>query len=1483
MRGWHPGVFLKSNERYVFVAVSLCVLASCSGRDRAGEKPLAPKSQTWAELRAVRGGVLVTPPGDAERAPYPRERLVDAEVVHVAKDGLAWLRRDGGATLLVRGPATLTLRRDALEVAEGRVFIDSPSEETTHVTTPQGAMHLVRVRASLDVSRDAARGTEAYVLGGEVRLDGHEAATSGERLSLVGTAGNVTSSKHAALAWDDWTGGLATTDRSAEPAPFGVGTVGARKPGDLGAPRSPLAISRLDVRVTVDEDLATTEVDETFFNPSSDVVEGIYQFRTPDAAVLGRFGVDREGVVVWGRVKEKAAAAAQYASNVYEGSTEDPALLEWDAPGVYRAKLYPIGPGESRRVVVRYTEWLARTGSKGERRLYVYPMAAEGAEESLPRIEELTATFALEKSHARDVRTGMGGSRSGFDVVVRAHDLVPRADLAVELFDEGITQPRIYRAPHVVDTEVLPPSQRATAQNQSKGEVDYVVAAVRGTEVPRPAGGLDLVVVVDTSAATERASLAVAQSAVTALLAHLGEGDRAVVLAGDVSLRPVVAGWSGLRAVDETARRDAALGLARVERGGATDLGAMLADAAKVIDPARQGAVVYIGDGRPTVGELSFTDLRDRLAKLPRPVRTFGLGIGVDADLAVLKGVSRGGFAERIGDGATAARAALRLLEAAGRPAWLGATVDLGPTVERIFPRQLGALVDGESQVVVGRLVGATPSTVTITTATGGRAVPVSIAVIDDHGDLRARWAEARLAQMLDEGAGRAALVDLGSRYGIITPHTSFYVPTTNEMSGEERADVERRRAEGRAVRSGDGKRAQPAEAAAAAGCGAPATVGCAKSESAARSSDESEAVALSDKAGGTGARAKGAEGSMGAPSPASPPMPVVQAAPAMDLAPRAATAGRAGNGIGHGAGASVDSLKTAPGAPAATANAADAPSFGMVGAGIGLSGIGEGGGGAGAGAGGDRDGAGAGLASNGGSSGGAKESVAKPARRPSPSAPHAADARKQKKMDLAGTVSAANVQLVVPPPVRVEVEVNALPHTPLRCSGAAALPIDERVALWRERLASTRGDAAGTVRIYRTALARCEAPSFRERSRLLTRMLDAMPTVTGRVVLWRALRTDVDAADVLYRGILGRVRTPAELRELHTALGLRNAEPSLVKKLLDAARSPEERAEKLRALTLEFPDDFELALHLLDALEDAHDANGARDLGRVLRARPDADAHVRTSVGELYLRLAHASTNPDDAARDEAEAKRTFGEIVEFSPDDPVARRRLGDLLRAHAWFADAARQYETLAHLTPDDTSVALLRAAAAEGLGKLEEAVRWTEATASSGSPDSQGGLTRTARAFAATYLAWGRISAREAAKPDELATLMARAARVAASDRNGRKGARVVLTWAHPEMHPTLWSNALGAMMPADGGDGTLGIAQVILPARPDAAIEARIEPDELERTARLGADATLTVLFDEGQEGERLVRIPIRFARGGPTVQRFRVANGEVAP
>jgi Ca-activated chloride channel family protein len=1491
-----PSSSARARAAFAVLALSSVVAPSlsCNG---APERPVLPRSQTWAELRTVRRGVTVAPPNEAARAPYPRERLVDGEAITVAPEGLAWLRRDGGATLLVHGPAQITLRSDGIDVTEGRFFVDTPAGLTAEITTPNGPLHLAHVRASLDVS--ATKGTtEAYVLAGEVRTDGTARAAAGERLVMTGKGAQIAGTTTPAVTWDDWTGGLATTDRAAEPSPYGVGTVGARGAGEQGAPRFPLAIQRLDVKVSIEQDFALTEVDEVFFNPSSEVVEGVYRFRTPEGASLHRFGVDRDGVVVWGRVKEKAAAAAQYQANVYQGSTEDPALLEWDAPGVYRARLYPIGPGETRRVVVRYAEWLGRSGAKSERRLYVYPMAAEGAEASLPHIEELSATIDLARAGAKDVRVGMAGTREGEALIVREHDLVPRADLAVELFDDGPKELRAYTAPHAVDTETLFPAERSEALRRARDEADYVLVPVRGAAVPVQPGGLDLAIVVDTSAATDPASLSIARAATAALLAHVGKDDHAVVWAGDAGLRPILPGVTRPAALDEAARRDLLTRLAAVERGGATDLGAMLAAAAASLDPARRSAIVYIGDGAPTVGELSLVDVKARLAKLPRPVRIFSLGVGDGADMAMLKGLARGAFAERIGDANAAARAALRLLESADRPALLGATVDLGPAVERVFPRDLGAIVEGESFLVIGRLTGqARPTALTIEGAGGASKLPLTLLGIEDHGDLRHRWAEGRLSQMLDEGTGRAAMVDLGSRHGIITPYTSLYVPTRREMSPEERSEL----AQARSAQREHWTR-QPSKYRAPT-----ATNG--------EEDDTVEQIAepMSDKKeGGTGTRAKGEEGSMGNPNarstgnrygvqgprdePSSPGFfggsarasaPVAVAAVAAATAAPAAPPARAApssnaNAISPAAtattdlparrqleagkqvlskssiGGEIDSAKPAASGRTQTMdmNAEGRfdgkPSDGWSGGDLGGKDVGLGAIGT----------IGQGFGTGNGRLGG--KHVAKP----------------DEKNDNAGAAGPTTAFRQ-----RVIVDVSEVPHFAIRCGAAAFLPFEEKVQLWQERLQRVVASAPGVASVYRRALGGCEAPTFRERSKLLVLLLDAMPGIQGKVALWRTMFSDFGAADPLYRSIVARVKTPAEARELHDALGLKSIDPGVLDKLLKDAKSPGDRATKLRALVLAWPDDFALALKLLDALEDAGDDGGARALARELRARPDADARVRTAVGELYLRLGALAATPELKADGESEARRAFGEIVEFAPDDPIARRRLGDLLRAHGWYADAARQYETLARLAPDDAGVPLLLAAAAEGLGKLEEAVKWTEKGGAVGAPDTEQSPARTARAFAATYLAWGRLAAIEGNRPDEAKALAARLARVLSADHGAAaalRGTRVALTWAHPELHPTLWSNALGAPMPAPDGDITLGVAEVSVPKRDGAFVEVRLDPGDVEHAARLGATATLTVVFDEGGDaGEKIVKVPVKFSRDSAPTLRFSLSGGYV--
>jgi Ca-activated chloride channel family protein len=1446
------------------LACAVLLVVSSLACKKPSSELLVSRAQTFAELRSVKRGVTVTVPeeaakagGERHREPYARERLVDGEQVSIDAGGLAWLRRDGGATLLVTGPGALVLHSDAVEVTQGKVFVDTLASLPADLRTPRGVLHLSRVRASIEVGKDGA--VTAYVIEGGVRTDDGASCNPGELLTLS-PQGNAT--KTTAVAWEDWTGGLATTDPSAQPAPFGVGTVGARKPGDKGQPRFPLAIQRMDVRVTIDGDFATTEVDQVFFNPTADTVEGIYQFRVPDGATLHKFGVDRDGSLVWGYVKEKQAALTQYQEHVYQGSTEDPALLEWDAPGVFKARLYPIGSRATRRIVTRYGEWLGRQGKRGERRLYVYPMAAEGSEATLPRIEELTLDIDLARAAARDIRVGMQGKLIGDRVIVKGFDVVPRADLAVELYDDGPKTAMGYRAPHTLDLDTMPPAEIAKAAKDARKESDYLLIPVRPTRANEPAGGLDLAIVVDTSAATEPSALSVARAATGALLSYLGPDDRAAVWAGDATLRAVAPGSDQFATIDTKRREAIATGLAQVDRGGATDVGAIISDAASRLDAGRRGAIVYIGDGDPTVGELSVPELRERLQRLPHPVRLFALGIGDRANFGLLNGIARGAFAARVGDAHEAATTALRVLEEAERPVWLGASVDLGPGIDRVFPRELGTLVADQSALVVGRIVGELPKKLVVHGSGGELATPLTVRPLTDGGDLRRRWAEGRLVQLLDEGAGRAAVVEVGVRSGVITPFTSLYVPTADEHRREiERDDVVAIDETGVKpwwrwpwfMSSFGGslsmRKYEPASVA--------------------------MAPPSDDREGGTGTRAKGEEGSMGNPSRAAGKRYAIQG-PGADT-PRA----QAGEALKEAAEFGMIGLlnNAAGGEPsAATATAAPQPSVAAppalrasppeatkpqaawgnaVGDSFGAGGLGLAGGGGLAGVG--SGGRGAGLA-------GAHSTPA----------PKLKEGKIQildnKKRDDAPSSSAnkdkaaksvsSDLEQTLKKQAALALPLGAVGHVALPCAPAADLPFEERLILWRERVSAAGGNWRAMAMLYDNVLRGCEAPTWRERTQLLILLVEFIPTVRDRVELWRNMQARGQAAEVVYRAMLTRIHTAAEIHDLHDALGLRQIDPAVLTKALGDRKTALDRAELLRGLVSQWPDDLELALKLLEAYEDAGDDAGGRALARRLRRRGDANTRVRTAVGEYYLRLAARGVSPAKE-RDSTEARRTFGEIVEFAPEDPGARRRLGDLLRAHGWYDEAMRQYETLARLSPDDSSVQLLLAAAAQGMGRTEEAIGYTERAAGVGAPEGSP-MAKTSRSLASAFLAWARDEAIKGGHRDEADRLRERARRLSVDTSPG--GIRLILTWSHPELHPELWSNAPGTLMPAADGNPLLGVAETQLSASAGPLVELHLEHDDAERAARLGAEAALTAIIDEGNDGERIIRVPVSFAR-----------------
>lgn len=1593
------------DKRYFGLCVLVWLLAACrSATDidlKAGE--------TFAELRLIKGEAQVTRDGEDARSPYPRERLSQDQSVVLKAGALVWMRKDGGATWLVAGPAEFALQATTIAAKHGRFFADTEHGEPVTLDTPRGPVSLGSARASIDVNQDGS--VQVYALRGETRFGSSGHLTPGEELTWKPDAEPRVA---PALTWIDWTGGLAVTDSAAAPAPFGIGTVGARKPSEVGAPRFPLLIQRLDVKVTIEGDFALTEVDQTFVNPTTDTVEGLFSFRTPIGAMLQRFGVDRDFGLVWGRIKESAAAEAQYQANVYQGSSEEPALLSWQGPGIYAARLYPIPSRGKRRVVTRYSEWLARNGEHGERRLYVYPMAAQGAKGSLPVIEELSVSIDLARANAKSVRVGSNGKLYGDHVILRAADVVPHADLSLELFDEGRDGAAVYQAPHNLLPQDVPEGvDESFATEVSKEEASYVAFPIRiprYAEVtleatdkhPTKSAGVDLAIIVDSSAATEPSALSLARGLAGSMLSHLGSADRAALWTGDALLHPVAPDAGELTTVSPAQKEAWLAGLAGVQLGGATDLGALIQAAASKLDPERRGAVVYIGDGAPSVGELVPQALAERLARLPTGTRIFAAALGTEPNLPVLEAVTRGGGVYAVHDGQSAGSAALGILESAQRYTWLHSQLDLGPGVERVFPRVLPPLAEDSTLVVVGRLTGAMPSKITLTGSGGKLELPVTARHFDDRGDSRRRWGQARFSELMAAGAGRGELVDVATRSGVVTPVTSLYVATRREEASETASEAQRE--DEYAAQRAKERRWQPWRSGGLADELAEA-LDFTLRKSQPTAPVEVQASNADNKEGGSGSspryatRAKSEEGSVRvthAATPSMPNSPVVtpesaQQEPAeqqklllgkdaeqsamlqdkmaaltgardpgrratLSAKPMSAKAGPSRGGAsfdplsGDLDGNWRDEIGTPP--PNRDSSASAEPSSG----GMGLSGTGSGGGGPRNGIGlgsigtlghGSGIGTGNGWGAGHGRLGGSHATSSPKLRQGSVSVlgrlskevvqriarqnfghfrmcyetglvrdPNlTGKVEVQFTIDSAGGVSSSKVtaastlpdpevrdcvsrafySLTFPSPDSDSVTVyyvlllgdsvaspavapvrpgagsvlGAVGHTRMPCGPGADLPFGERVGLWRERVQGGISVAA-SLEVYANALRACEAPSFQERTRLLVLLVNNLGSVRDRVSLWRQfLDLSPRAADVIYRSLLLRVQTPADLKELHVALGFRQIEPELLDRLLRQATDAAHRVRLLRGVAAQFPDDTELALQVLDAYEDATDEAGGRSWARQLRRRADATSHVRTHVGEYYMRLASRAQTPDAKQVDTTEARRTFGELVEFAPNDPLARRQLGDLLRAHGWFEEAERQYETLLVLTPDDPAVPVLLAATAAGTGKTQEAITWLEKATATTSSEVTNPLFAASQAFASAYLAQARltlIKADEKAKRDDASAIERLQVRARRWLTSANSDVRIIVTWSHPELHPLLWTSQGGTMLLAPDNHGLLGVAQgytsLVAPF-----FSLRLDPQDAARAARLGLHATVTAIVNEGQSDEKIASLDVTFGGG----------------
>src|SRR5256885_11406301 len=125
-------------------------------------------------------------------------------------------------------------------------------------------------------------------------------------------------------------------------------------------PNGPIERLRSAVQVSISGRVARVTVEEWFRNNGPVLNEGMYHFPLPGEAVFSSYSLWQGDQELRGEAMDAAQARSIYEAIVRQ--KRDPALIELAGQGLIRARVFPIGPGETRNITLKYTQLLDRAG-----------------------------------------------------------------------------------------------------------------------------------------------------------------------------------------------------------------------------------------------------------------------------------------------------------------------------------------------------------------------------------------------------------------------------------------------------------------------------------------------------------------------------------------------------------------------------------------------------------------------------------------------------------------------------------------------------------------------------------------------------------------------------------------------------------------------------------------------------------------------------------------------------------------------------------------------------------------------------------------------------------------------------------------------------------------------------------------------------------------------------------------------------------------
>ncbi|HVZ48873.1 MAG TPA: VIT domain-containing protein [Gemmatimonadaceae bacterium] len=524
------------------------------------------------------------------------------------------------------------------------------------------------------------------------------------------------------------------------------------------------------VRATLDGRVVRYEIEDRYVNRGERPAEVDYVLPLPRGAAFENLELSINGEMVTGETMRADRARGVYEEIVRK--LRDPALVEWMGHDLLRTRIFPIQPGEEKRVVVRFSAVAEREGDDLRLDWPARAMAGARTDDDWFELRYPRAGGGAHFGAAYSPTHHLSASgHDGEERVLRASDAThPMTILVPVRRDAGAALSMLAYAPG--------------------GEDGYALITLSPPVQENRGAGRDLTFVVDVSGSMSGQKIAQARAAGRQFLASLDPGDRFRIIAFSNEVREFRDGWS---TATGGPIRDAQAFIDGLRANGGTNIWGALEAALAARSPAsRVPLVLMITDGAPTVGETRPEKIAREAADNRGRARvfTFGLGADVNANLLEQLALEGRGTATFLRPDESVERAVGVVAQRLTRPVATDVTITLADA--RLYAVQPQGPIDifgGQDLVVLARYTGDCDGT-TLTVEGRGPDGPVKWtqrvrfpARTTSNAFIARLWAVQRVGWLSAERRRSGPnpeldqeLRELGERHGIPTELTSYLV-----------------------------------------------------------------------------------------------------------------------------------------------------------------------------------------------------------------------------------------------------------------------------------------------------------------------------------------------------------------------------------------------------------------------------------------------------------------------------------------------------------------------------------------------------------------------------------------------------------------------------------------------------------------------------------------------------------------------------------